>query len=255
MADGDHILKELGFVIAPVGDELRGSAAIVPELWVPGTDVLRTSVLATWTDTLAGLLAVEAVAPGVPVTLELEVHLYEPHRGTGEIIGTSRMLKAGRAVAVAAVDFTDGNGTPVATGGATFMAAPDPALRFPEGGWHLDAVAQTSGPLRVPLAERAGCERHDGGVAVLPHSPEGLNSSGTVNGGLLALAAEEAALGADPGTVLASMTMRFLRPVRVGPAVARARVHAGIGRIEVTDAGRDDAVAVMVTTRAWPAPS
>jgi hypothetical protein len=41
---------------------------------VPGTSRLRTSILATWADNLAGLLAVYAMAPRVPVTLDLDVH-------------------------------------------------------------------------------------------------------------------------------------------------------------------------------------
>jgi hypothetical protein len=35
-------------------------------MWVPGTEMLRTSILVTWTDTAAGHLAVEAFAPRVP---------------------------------------------------------------------------------------------------------------------------------------------------------------------------------------------
>ena len=247
-----HVLQELGFVVQPAGDEMHGSAAIVPEMWVPGTEVLRTSILAAWADVLSGLLAVDVLEPSVPVTLDLDVHVYEPHRGTGLVTGVARMLKAGRAVAAAVVDFTDETGAPVATGGATFMAAPDPEVRMPPGRLHLDAVAQQGGPLRVPLAERAGCERLDGGVATLPRTEASLNSSGTVNGGLLALVAEEAALGAAAsGTALASMALRYLRPVRVGPAVARATVHAGLGRVEVCDDGRDGALAVVATTRSW----
>jgi acyl-coenzyme A thioesterase PaaI-like protein len=45
------------------------------------------------------------------------------------------------------------------------------------------------------------------------------------------------------------MALRYLRPVRVGPAVATARVIAGIGQVEVRDAGDDDRLAVVATTR------
>ena len=248
-----HVLQELGFTIAPVGEELHGTAAIVAEMWVPGTDVLRTSILASWADQLTGLLAVTALAGPVPVTLELDVHLYEPHHGTGRITGVGRLLKAGRAVIVAGADFTDAAGRPVATATATFMASPDRELRMPPGDGHLEVVAEPGGPLPAALAERAGCERSPGGVATLPRTDEGLNASGTVNGGLLALVAEEAVLSDAPGCVLATMAMRFLRPVRVGPAVARARLHAGVGRVQVTDEGRNGALAVLVTTRTWPA--
>lgn len=68
--------------------------------------------------------------------------------------------------------------------------------------------------------------------------------------GLIALVAGEAALSLTPGATLSSMALRFLRPVRVGPAVATAQVRAGLGRVEVRDAGGDDRRAVIVTTRA-----
>jgi hypothetical protein len=88
-------------------------------------------------------------------------------------------------------------------------------------------------------------------VAVLPRSADGLNSSGTLNGGLVALVIEEAALSLTPRATLSSMAMRYLRPVRIGPAVATAEVHAGLGRIEVHDAGTPDRLAVVATTRTF----
>ena len=90
------------------------------------------------------------------------------------------------------------------------------------------------------------------GRATIPLRPDGLNASGTLNGGLLALVVEEAALSVgDAG--LASLSMRYAQPVRVGPAVAAAEVVAGLGRVTVRDAGRDDRVAVIATTRAFSA--
>jgi hypothetical protein len=37
----------------------------------------------------------------------------------------------------------------------------------------------------------------------------------------------------------------------VGPAIATAEVRAGLGRVEVRDAGSDDRLAVVATTRAF----
>jgi acyl-coenzyme A thioesterase PaaI-like protein len=246
-----HILQELGFVLARVGDEIHGSARIVPEMWVPGTTSLRTSILAMWTDLTAGHLAVDLLAPRVPVTLELDVHVYQELPGDGSIRAAARTVKAGRSIAVFAVEMTDGRGEPVAVGNASFMTAPDPRLLMPDIVAELDAAASRRGRLRMPLAERARCQRADGGVAVLSRSDDGMNASGTVNGGLIALAVEEAALSASPGATLASLAIRYLRPVRVGPAVASAEVRAGLGRVEVRDAGGDDRLAVVATTRTF----
>src|SRR3546814_14962662 len=93
------------------------------------------------------------------------------------------------------------------------------------------------GRLAVPFAERASCERRGGGSAALLRREDGLNASGPVNGGLLALVAEEAVRDARPGPPLASLSLCFLRPVRVGPAVATAPVHGHVPGVAVVDAG------------------
>jgi hypothetical protein len=59
----------------------------------------------------------------------------------------------------------------------------------------LAVIEEEGGALRVPFAQRARCERREPGVAVLHRSEDGLNSAGTINGGLVALAVEEAAKG------------------------------------------------------------
>ncbi len=230
-------------------DGVHGSAQIVPEMWVPGTTSLRTSILAAWVDHVSGLAAIEVLAPRVPVTLELDVHVYEQAPAAGCVRAVARVVKAGRSVVVCGVDLIDHDGHPVAIGTASFMAAPDPRLELPSH-ISLDAPPVARGRLRRPFAERASCERREPGVAVLPRSEDGLNAAGTVNGGLIALAVEEAALSRTPGATLSSMALRYLRPVRCGPAVATAEVRAGLGRVEVRDAGGDDRPAVTATTRA-----
>ena len=247
---GGHILQELGFDVRKVGDEVHGSVPVVPELWVPGTEHLRTSVLAAWADTATGYLAVGALAPRPPVTLELDVHLHRPAPGTGRVHAVARTVKAGRSVVVLGVDLTTDDDEPLGVGTASFVAVPDPGLAL-----DIDATDLTGrlagGPLPVPLAERARCSRTGPGRAELARSEDGLNAVGSVNGGLVALAVEEAALSAAPGTTLSSLSLRYLRPVRTGPAVAVADVRAGLGRVEVHDAGRDRLLTTIATTRSF----
>lgn len=254
LADGHarrHVLRELGFAVSRVGDELHGTAPIVPEMLVPGTDCLRTSILATWTDTVAGLLVVDVVQPRVPVTLELDVHLYEPARHWATVRVVGRLAKVGRSVVVPTIELTDEHGTVLGFGSASFMVSPDPALRMPAT-FSVERPLDGGGRLRQPLAERVGIEHPRPGVAVLPHSVEGLNASNTMNGGLLALAVEEAARSLTPDATIQSMALRYVQPVRIGPAVATAEVRHGLGRVEVVDAGNDDRVAVLATTRVFP---
>lgn len=238
-----HLLRELGFDSQPDGETRHGRATVSPEMHAPGTDHLRISILMTWADTLIGLMAATVLTPRVPVTTELSVHLYRPVSGTGTVEAAGSVLRAGRSVFVGRAALSlDGETVGFAVG--SFMPAPDARLRMPPSSIVNNLPVAPS--LAVPFAERAGCRRSEPGVAVLPRSEDGLNSSNTVNGGLLALAAEEAVLSLSEGTSLSALSVRYLQPVRVGPAVARATVHAGIADVEVhdDDAGRLAAVAV-----------
>jgi acyl-coenzyme A thioesterase PaaI-like protein len=255
-----HIVHELGFSIVPEGEGLRGQASVSPHMFVPGTDVLRTSILATWTDLICGLPVVDVFLPRVPTTLSLEVQVLEQRPAPAEVIGRSRLVKVGRSVVVVHVDFTDGAGQRIALGSASFMAVPDPTVLMPQE--HRDIAARpfSTARLSVPFAERAGCRRESPGVAVLPRKEDGLNSAKTVNGGLIALAIEEAVLSTSdpdrPPRTLASMSMHYLRAVRRGPAVAVADVTGSaagsIGTVEVRDAGGEHRLAVHAVTRLFP---
>src|SRR3954470_21700738 len=244
-------MRDLGFGVAAAGEAMTGSGHVVPQMWVPGTSALRTSIVAAWADVVAGHLAIDLFDPGVPVTLDLDVHLHRPPVGCDLVQMTGRVEKSGRSVSVLTIEVADGDGVALGFAHATFMAAPNPSLRMPtivrdEGLLHPHPPT-----LEVPFADRAGCERLTPGVASVPMRDDGLNASGTLNGGLLALVVEEAALSAAPNATLSSLSMRYSQPVRVGPAIAHAEVREGLGRVEVRDAGRDDRLAVIATTRAF----
>jgi acyl-coenzyme A thioesterase PaaI-like protein len=242
-----HALADVGLVIGAVGEELHGTAEVLPTMWVPGTSALRVSMLATWADTMLGLLAVRALAPRVPVTLELDIHLFADIEGTPEVRSVARLTRAGRAVLVLSIDFLVDDER-VGFGHALFMAAPDPSLTIPMGNWALDGFAARRGTLVVPFADRVGCERTGPASAILPCADHVLNQSKGINGGLLTVAIEEAALSADPaGRPIRSMQVRYLRAIRTGPAVARATVTDGLGEVEVHD-GASGALAVLATT-------
>ena len=88
---------------------------------------------------------------------------------------------------------------------------------------------------------------------MLPRSEDGLNSSNTVNGGLIALAVEEALLSLAPGETLCSLALRYMQAVRAGPAVATATMTAGLGQAELRDAGNGNRLAVAATARVFGA--
>ena len=124
-------------------------------MWAPGTSCLRTSILATWVDHVAGLAAIQVLAPRVPVTLELDVHVYGRAPASGTVHAVARLIKAGRSVVVSEVDLSDDAGDPVAIGTASFMVAPDPRVELPSN-LSLDMPLSALGRLRRPFAERAG---------------------------------------------------------------------------------------------------
>ncbi|MFF5263857.1 hotdog domain-containing protein [Actinomadura viridis] len=242
-----HMLDELGFATTRAGEGLRGEASITPAMHVPGARRLRTSILAAWADTLTGLLACQVMAPRVPVTLELDVQSYRPLPSAGPVQGHARIVKAGHSVFVATVEFTSAGAEPLAIANASFMMAPNPGLTLPPS-FSVELPVRRE-RLVKPLAERAGCERRGSGVAVLPRSEDGLNASGTVNGGLIALAAEEAVLSLAPGDSLCSLGLRYLQPARVGPVIATARLRNGLGQVELRDSGNGDRLTGIATAR------
>src|SRR6516225_2563221 len=99
-----HIMRDLGFGVAGTAEEMRGSGHVIPEMWVPGTEALRLSILAAWADIASGYIAVGLFDPGVPVTLDLDVHLHRPAVGCDQMQLIGRVDKAGRSVSVLSIE-------------------------------------------------------------------------------------------------------------------------------------------------------
>jgi acyl-coenzyme A thioesterase PaaI-like protein len=246
-----HIVSELGLGFTSASaQELKGWFPVTPEMCVPGTDALRLSILVAHADVACGLLAVEVYKPRVPVTLDLEVHVFEPLRGYERLNVVGRPVKLGDSVTVLTADYTDDEGRCVAVSTSAFMKVPNPDVLLPKeaGGTMFRAPGNVT--LAKDFAERSRCTRVGPGAARLPKSPDGLNAAGTINGALLGLVAEEAVLAAG-GSSLSSLAIRYLRPVRVGPAVATATVHGEVATVEVRDAGAGDKLALVCTARVF----
>jgi acyl-coenzyme A thioesterase PaaI-like protein len=245
-----HIVSELGLGFTSASaDELRGWFPVTDEMLVPGTGALRQSILVAHADVACGLLAVEIYKPRVPVTVDLSVHLFEPLVGHARLHIVARPVKKGESMSVLVADITDDDGVVVGVSTSSFMKVPNPNVLLPEeaGSTMFRVPGQAS--LAVPFAERSRCRVVRPGVAELPKSPDGLNAAGTINGALLGLVAEEAALSLAPETTLSSLDVRYLRPVRVGPAVATAEVHRDLVTIAIRDRGAEDKLALTCTGR------
>jgi acyl-coenzyme A thioesterase PaaI-like protein len=241
-----RIVTELGLVTQFDGDRVCGSAPVTPEICYPGTSVVRTSVLLTWADIVAGVAGARATQR-VAVTLDLDVHLFHQPVHANEIEATATVVKAGQSISVEEVLFhADGSDTPFALAHATFMSPPgDPiVIEAPEAPMFAERKL-----LSVPFAERVGVRWLGDGVAEVPRNEEALNPVGSIQGGLVALAAEEAVRAARPDQVLVSLDMRYLRPFREGSAYATARVDHDLARIHIRQGGPDGKLGTIATAR------
>jgi acyl-coenzyme A thioesterase PaaI-like protein len=244
------IVIELGLDVVSAGEVVSARAEVIPETCTADGSVLRTSVLATWADVVMGTAAGWAIGPRIPLTGDLEVHLLGIARPGSTLLAEASTVKVGRTVTVCQSQFSDEEtGEPVAVSYASFIGSPDPTHSFPEG---FPPYAPPEHWLQVPLAERLQCRTLEPGVVEMPRLPDGLNATGAIQGGLVAFAAEEAALSRTEGpSVVHSLTVRYLRPFSIGPLRARARECNGLYEIQLTDLGAGKLGAVA-TARLGP---
>lgn len=234
---GPHIIAELGLHTAFEGGSVAGRAVVVPEACVPGTDVLRTSVLATWADVVTGFASGHAVEPRIPLTLDLEVQVIEPPRAGMIVVSRGTVTKLGRTVVVTETPFIDeASGKLLAVSFVTFVPSPNPDHVFDGGTFPENPLAVAR--LMEPLAERAGAHVVEPGVVEMARRTDGLNATGAIQGGLVALAAEEAAASlSDEPVLLHAFQMRYLRPFAIGPARAEAEGSGEFAVVRLTDLG------------------
>ncbi len=236
MAVIKSVVAELGIQSQVHEGLVIGHSEVVPEACVPGTSILRTSVIGTWADVITGIIAGYAIDPRIPLTLDLEVHVLNPaHVGT-RIVSEATPVKVGRTVTVCEATFRDElSGEPLAVSICSFIASPDPSHVFPGGFPLLEGMDQR---LTQPLAERIGSRIIEPGTAEVPHRADGLNASGAIQGGLVAFAAEEAALSlSDEPHIVESLNLRYLRPFSTGPARAVATGDGVMSIVRLTDVG------------------
>jgi len=56
---------------------------------------------------------------------------------------------------------------------------------------------------------------------------------------------------AEPGAMVCSLQVRYLSPVRTGPAVATAAGRDGLYRCELRDSGNGNRLAALATVRTF----
>ncbi|HET7652933.1 MAG TPA: hypothetical protein VFK42_07835 [Acidimicrobiales bacterium] len=233
------------------GDLSVAKGIVVPELCVPETDVVLTSVLLTWADILAGPLATQSTLPRVCMTNDLTVRLLG-RPPAGDVDMRAAVLKSGRTTT-----FTEtwlcpaGDDAPFAVAHGTFVASPRPQDVI-----DLETLAGNRGTrtLESPLPDRLGVRVVEPGVAEVARRDDLLNPADTLQGGVVALLAEIATLSLAGGAVIArELDVRYLRATRVGPARATARaIGPDLVDVRVVDAGADDRLSAVAVVRTGP---
>ena len=239
-----HVIAEFGLEHWHEGELSCGRAPVVDGMLVPGTDLVHIGVLATLADVVAGQPVGGAVTP----TTDLGITVVR-RRPTAAVELRSRVLKAGATLLVAETLLTaEGDDEPFAVSLVTFVHQ------------RVEVPGRPEQPplLAEPLAERMGVRHLAPGTTELdPRDDLSNGLHGTVQGGMVALLAEMAALSlmaADGPHLVTQLDVRYLNRIKVGPARATARVLVGATpepalAVTVVDVGQGGRVAAHVGAR------
>lgn len=259
-----HFVQELGLDHRPGDDFWTGDACVPLGARAEGSDFPLASVLISYADVIAGSHVRAMTLPQLSVTVDLCLDVVDPDaipEIVTELAVESRMLRAGRRSYVTQTDFflPGRRHIAVCTGSFSAISRTTNALGDP-------VEAPRSRPerplLEAPLAERVGLEVVSAGHTRLERRSDLGNSTDSLMGGLTALLGEVAALSASEGQdstryLADRLHIRYLAPIRVGPAEARVELLAGspgrrLVRVGVRDMGSPDERAADVTVGCTP---
>lgn len=249
-------LADLGLRQVVGERESSGWAEAVPALCWPGTALVRSSVLGTLADMVCGGLAHQLTLDKQPITLDLSVRWLRPD-AVGTVVIEGTMPKGGATVMQTECWFRgEDRAEPFAFGQLAFIRSPRPQDV-------IDPVMAPFGvvrpPMPRPIADHVECRVVGPGVVEVERHAYVLNPSGTIQGGIVALAGELAAeSAAGEGQVAVDLDVRYLSATRVGPARATAAVLARSGagaivRVEIRDMGNAGRLSSVVMARTAPA--
>lgn len=250
LTDPDGFGSALAIEVERLEDEHHGRMHAYAELCVPEAGVLRPSMMITWADVLCGSLANVYALPRITMTVDLDVRVVRPVPAGSDVHGIGRVRKSGARLAFTECAFTLADtGELVAFSAGSFMASPREQDQAPP---HL----RTGGPLVrgiqqpiKPVHEIVGVRVIEPGVVEADRHARLLNPADTVQGGAMALIAEEAVLTLEGATVPTELAVRYLGAVRIGPVRAAARRDGNWVRVELTDEGNDSRLAALAVAR------
>ncbi|MGE0880462.1 MAG: hypothetical protein AB7L13_15930 [Acidimicrobiia bacterium] len=242
----DHFLAQLGIDFEFDAAGARGSFEVRPKTFAPGTTTIRTALLFTIHDVLAGYMSGEAAGP----TLDQRFVMTGRPPAAGRMHLEVKPLRVGKRIMVGEGRFTDDHGVEFARGSATYM--------------HLEANSRSDFSSPVLMAEASFDELlalrpiDERSVALTPTTRlVNNNPAAAVQGGVQALVAElcaQHALGGGRLMTATDIEARFLSALRTPPIVATAETllvdeRGGTCRVVLLDAGERTATYAVVSMR------
>jgi uncharacterized protein (TIGR00369 family) len=256
-----HILRDLQLTVEHRPDGTSTG-------WMPVTPFIcnasgspRAGVMAILVDVVGGGLAAVAARPDWIATADLTLHL-TPHPVSGEIEAVGHVVRQGRTTVVLEVSLRDRGGSSLGLATMSFAVLPRR-----EGNLSVDQVdrvnrltmAMPGSGLVAPFHDRVELTVIEAalGTIELPLSDYVVNSLGSIQGGMMAAAADAAgeqalrgACGAPVETV--DMQITYLALAKVGPVRTRARVLSststfGTAHVEIFDTGGADRLTTLAT--------
>ena len=260
-----HLLSDLGVEAESIA-ESDTVARIRATPHVAGADGgVRVGVLATLVDLVGGSEAIRAARPDRMVTADLTLQMVRPAVGPF-VEARGRVVRRGRTTLVVEAGVFDvlgdgsdavvdaGDALPAAWATMTFaIHAGQQSRRSGDEGPGLPARWSFTGAgLGGPVVDTLCLSEAGAGEVSMPVSGYLLNSFGAVQGGVMALLAEVAAIRALGGglghdaTVVTDLQVAYLATGRVGPIVSRTRVLGTGGEGVGTGGHRSNAVVELV---------
>ncbi|MGZ4689665.1 MAG: hotdog domain-containing protein [Acidimicrobiia bacterium] len=251
-------LREVDYPGDPTDTHVIGEVLELDHLRGPMGNV-RAGALLTMADTVGGMCAGLAVLPGWVVSTNLMLRT-TPKVHRGPLALDARVLRVGRNAAVTQVGIRDrGDADALIADGVLTSAVLDPAGGPPDFPRPMVLDVPDSPDPVLPLLDFFGVRPHDASSVALEINETVRNPWGILHGGATAVLVDAAAAHAvGAGATTADVVLHFLRPGRIGPAVARASVlgerpDGHLVHVQVVDAGADDRVmAVAVGTVRTP---
>lgn len=254
-----HLLRQLGITLdRREVDRLTSSMPVPAEICDAAGDA-RLAVIGVMVDMAAGTLTVRQVEPDWTATFDLAIHRIAGAPAGSTLHAVSRVVRAGRNSVVSETT-VEADGEPVAYAEVTFSRLPR------RGDTPVTVVADVvdygkgEAAIAEPVADLVGFGHRAPGVVEFELRETIRNSFGSVQGGVVAVSLEQAALdlaasAPDPATGLPTAVPRlgflhvyYLGAAKSGPfrstaTVLRRRPSSLTARVELLDVGGERVMA------------